>query len=38
MKDSDWYYRDEDDDFGEAVHRRTEELYKVPDSSSTRMA
>src|SRR5512136_1686754 len=33
MKDSDWYYRDEDDDFGEAVHRRTEELYKVPDAS-----
>jgi ATP-dependent Lon protease len=32
MKDSDWYYHDDDDDFGEAVHRRTEELYKVPDS------
>jgi ATP-dependent Lon protease len=32
MKDSDWYYRDDDDDFGEAVHRRTEELYKVPDA------
>jgi len=32
MKDSDWYYHDEDDDFGEAVHRRTEELYKVPDA------
>jgi ATP-dependent Lon protease len=34
MKDSDWYYHDEDDDFGEAVHRRTEELYKVPDALS----
>ena len=32
MKDSDWYYHDDDDDFGEAVHRRTEELYKVPDA------
>jgi len=31
MKESDWYYHD-DDDFGEAVHRRTEELYKVPDA------
>ena len=34
MKDRDWYYHDEDDDFGEAVHRRTEELYKVPDASA----
>jgi len=32
MKESDWYYHDEDDDFGEAVHRRTEELYKVPEA------
>jgi ATP-dependent Lon protease len=32
MKDSDWYYHDDDDDFGEAVHRRTEELYKIPDA------
>ena len=32
MKDSDWYYQDEEDDFGEAVHRRTEELYTVPDA------
>ena len=32
MKDRDWYYQDDDDDFGEAVHRRTEELYKVPDA------
>jgi ATP-dependent Lon protease len=34
MKDTDWYYHDDDDDFGEAVHRRTEELYKVPDAIS----
>src|SRR4030043_2136699 len=32
MKESDWYYHDDDDDFGEAVHRRTEELYKVPEA------
>ncbi len=28
---SDWYFRD-DDEFGEALHRRTEELYSVPDA------
>jgi ATP-dependent Lon protease len=33
MKDNDWFYHDDDDDFGEAVHRRTEELYKVPDAN-----
>ncbi|HEX9029503.1 MAG TPA: endopeptidase La, partial [Anaerolineales bacterium] len=33
MKNNDdWYLRDEDDDFGEALHRRTEELYNVPDA------
>lgn len=32
MRNNDWYLRDEDDDFGEALHRRTEELYSVPDS------
>jgi ATP-dependent Lon protease len=32
MRNSDWYLRDEDDDFGEALHRRTEELYSVPDA------
>ncbi|MFN2158662.1 MAG: endopeptidase La [Anaerolineales bacterium] len=31
MKDNDWYFRD-DDIFGEALHRRTEELYRIPDS------
>jgi ATP-dependent Lon protease len=38
MRDNDWYIRDKEDDedseaeFGEALHRRTEELYSVPDS------
>ena len=32
MRDNDWYLRDEEDEFGEALHRRTEELYSVPDS------
>ena len=32
MRDHDWYDRDEDDDFGEALHRRTEELYHIPDT------
>lgn len=34
MRDQDWYLGDDDDDnFGEAVHRRTEELYNVPDAA-----
>jgi ATP-dependent Lon protease len=32
MRDNDWYLQDEDDDFGEAIHRRTEELYNIPDA------
>jgi ATP-dependent Lon protease len=32
MRDNDWYLRDEDDDFGDALHRRTEELYSIPDA------
>ena len=32
MRDTDWYLRDDEDDFGEAVHRRTEELYNVVDT------
>lgn len=33
MREKDWYLRDdEEDEFGEAVHRRTEELYNVPDA------
>jgi len=33
MKNYDWYPQDQDDDFGEALHRRTEELYSVPDTA-----
>ena len=32
MKNNDWYFRDEENDFGEALHRRTEELYNVADA------
>ena len=32
MRNHDWYYRDDDEDFGEALHRRTEELYNIPDT------
>lgn len=32
MRSNDWYLRDDEDDFGEALHRRTEELYNVPDA------
>lgn len=34
IRDKDWYFGDEDDNFGEALHRRTEELYGVPDAIS----
>jgi len=32
MKNNDWYLRDSEEDFGEALHRRTEELYSIPDT------
>ena len=32
MRNSDWFFRNDDDDFGEALNRRTEELYSTPDS------
>jgi ATP-dependent Lon protease len=32
MKNHDWYYRDDEDEFGDALHRRTEELYGIPDA------
>jgi ATP-dependent Lon protease len=32
MRNSDWYSRDEEEEFGDALHRRTEELYNIPDS------
>jgi ATP-dependent Lon protease len=31
MRD-DWYFRDEENEFSEALHRRTEELYDIPDT------
>jgi ATP-dependent Lon protease len=33
MKNNDWYFRDDDNEFGDALHRRTEELYNVPDAA-----
>ena len=32
MRNNDWHFRDDDEDFGEALHRRTEELYSIPDA------
>jgi ATP-dependent Lon protease len=32
MRNTDWFSRDDEDEFGEAIHRRTEELYSVPDA------
>jgi ATP-dependent Lon protease len=32
MRNNNWFLQDEDDEFGEALHRRTEELYNVPDT------
>jgi ATP-dependent Lon protease len=33
MRNGDWFLRDDDEnEFGEALHRRTEELYSIPDS------
>ena len=32
MREKDWFFRDDEEEFGEAVHRRTEELYSVPDA------
>jgi hypothetical protein len=29
MKNNDWYYRDDENDFGEALHRRTSESTTV---------
>jgi ATP-dependent Lon protease len=31
MRD-DWYFRDDENEFSEALHRRTEELYDIPDT------
>jgi ATP-dependent Lon protease len=32
MRDNNWFLQDDDNDFGEALHRRTEELYRVPEA------
>ena len=32
MRSNDWYLKDDEDEFGDALHRRTEELYNIPDA------
>src|SRR5512147_1178360 len=32
MRKDDWFLREDEDEFGEALHRRTEELYTVRDA------
>src|SRR4030042_5284133 len=32
MRESDWYQNDDEEEFGEALHHRTEELYSVQDA------
>lgn len=32
MRNNDWYIRDDEDEFGSALYRRTEELYSIPDT------
>ena len=32
MRNEDWYLRDGEEDFGDTLHRRTEELYVIPDT------
>lgn len=32
MKNNDWFLKDDEEEFGEALHRRTEELYGVRDA------
>jgi ATP-dependent Lon protease len=33
MRDDDWYSADEEEEFSETLHNRTEELYSIPDAS-----
>ncbi len=33
MRSNDWYLKDDEDEFGDALHRRTEELYNIPDAT-----
>lgn len=32
MRNNDWYMRDDEEDFGGTLYRRTEELYGIPDT------
>jgi ATP-dependent Lon protease len=32
MPNNDWYLSDDEQEFGDALHRRTEELYNIPDA------
>jgi ATP-dependent Lon protease len=32
MRDNDWYSADEEEEFSETLHHRTEELYSIPDA------
>jgi ATP-dependent Lon protease len=32
MRNRDWFFREDEDEFGETLHRRTEELYSVQDA------
>ena len=32
MKNNSWFMKDEEDEFGEALHHRTEELYRIPNA------
>lgn len=34
MKNNSWFMQDEDNEFGEALHRRTEELYRIPNADT----
>ena len=34
MRNRDWFLREDEDEFGETLHGRTEELYSVQDSLS----
>ncbi|MGW8142915.1 MAG: endopeptidase La [Anaerolineales bacterium] len=34
MRNRDWFFREDEDEFGETLHRRTEELYSVQDALS----
>ncbi len=33
MKNIDWFNQDQEEEFGEALYRRTEELYQIPDTT-----